>query len=69
MLCLVLPAELIREVEQVILEEFYEIEIEMHFKWKGPKIPALPPSSPRIVELSDDNDDDIDDDAIFYDAL
>lgn len=31
-LCFLL--ELLSEIEQVILEEFYEIEIEMFFKWR-----------------------------------
>ena len=39
--------ELIGAVEQVILEEYYEIEIEMHFKWQEPPaLPELPVSEP-----------------------
>jgi len=37
--------ELISAVEQVVLEEYYEIEIEMHFKWNlPPTLPELPVS-------------------------
>jgi hypothetical protein len=42
--------ELINAVEQVILEEYYELEIEMNFKWK-----ALPPAI---------GDDDVVDDVL-----
>ena len=35
---LVFPsAELIGAVEQVIYEEYYEVDIEMHFKWRSQK--------------------------------
>ena len=47
--------ELISAVEQVILEEYYEIEIEMHFKWNlPPDLPELPVSEPDQDSIDTD---------------
>lgn len=47
--------ELISAVEQVVLEEYYEIEIEMHFKWNlPPTLPELPVSEPDLHSVDAD---------------
>jgi len=37
----------------VILEEYYQVEIEMHFKWKEPKQLSLPASNDDDEPVAD----------------